>query len=161
MGRNGERLKSAAKELSDATGQECLPVAADVRKPDTLTEAVKQTIEKFGRIDFVICGPWVFLFYSLRPLYASLFGLWLLRRCFHEQALQVITSPQSRMSPTTPSAPSSKLTPSGRTTLSRRPFLTSVRHEERIYIFRLHSTIEGRRTRYLLWLLLDGICCIE
>jgi len=57
VGRNGERLKSAAKELSDATGQECLPLAADVRKSDTLVEAVKQTIEKFGRIDFVICGP--------------------------------------------------------------------------------------------------------
>jgi len=56
VGRNGERLKAAAKELSDATGQECLPVAADVRKPETLVEAVKQTVEKFGRIDFVICG---------------------------------------------------------------------------------------------------------
>jgi 2,4-dienoyl-CoA reductase [(3E)-enoyl-CoA-producing], peroxisomal len=60
VGRNGERLKAAAKELSDATGQECLPVAADVRKPETLVEAVKQTIEKFGRIDFVICGAWCF-----------------------------------------------------------------------------------------------------
>jgi peroxisomal 2,4-dienoyl-CoA reductase len=57
VGRNGDRLKSAAKELSDATGQECLPVAADVRKSDALTEAVKQTIQTFGRIDFVICGP--------------------------------------------------------------------------------------------------------
>lgn len=61
VGRNGERLQAAAKELSDATGRECLPVAADVRRPETLAEAVKQTIEKFGRIDFVICGPWRFL----------------------------------------------------------------------------------------------------
>jgi len=27
-----------------------------VRKPDELKEAVRKTIEKFGRIDFVICG---------------------------------------------------------------------------------------------------------
>ena len=70
VGRNGERLKSAAKELSDATGQECLPVAADVRKPETLVEAVKQTIDKFGRIDFVICGPWCFPLLSL-PLFVA------------------------------------------------------------------------------------------
>jgi 2,4-dienoyl-CoA reductase [(3E)-enoyl-CoA-producing], peroxisomal len=27
-----------------------------VRKPETLKDAVAKTIEKFGRIDFVICG---------------------------------------------------------------------------------------------------------
>jgi peroxisomal 2,4-dienoyl-CoA reductase len=74
VGRNGDRLKSAAKELSDATGQECLPVSADVRNPDTLVEAVKQTIEKFGRIDFVICGPWYFPLLSL-PLYVHI-SIW-------------------------------------------------------------------------------------
>ncbi|TFY76528.1 hypothetical protein EWM64_g7483 [Hericium alpestre] len=56
VGRNLERLTQAAKELSGLTGQPCLPVQADVRKPETLKEAVRKTIEQFGRIDFVING---------------------------------------------------------------------------------------------------------
>src|SRR5258707_6951649 len=51
-----DRLTRTAKELSESTGQECLPVRADVRQPTLLKEAVDQTISKFGRIDFVICG---------------------------------------------------------------------------------------------------------
>lgn len=49
-------MQQTAKELSEATGRECLAVQADVRQPATLQEAVAKTIEKFGRIDFVICG---------------------------------------------------------------------------------------------------------
>ncbi|KAG6830918.1 hypothetical protein H0H87_006751 [Tephrocybe sp. NHM501043] len=45
-----------AKELSKTTGKECIPAQADVRDPKTLQEAVKKTIEAFGKIDFVICG---------------------------------------------------------------------------------------------------------
>ncbi|KAI0075684.1 NAD(P)-binding protein [Panus rudis PR-1116 ss-1] len=56
VGRNFERLTAAAEELSKATGRECLPARADVRYPEQIQEAVKKTIEKFGRIDFVICG---------------------------------------------------------------------------------------------------------
>jgi len=56
VGRKLDRLKQTAKELSESTGQECLPVRADVRQPALLKEAVDQTISKFGRIDFVICG---------------------------------------------------------------------------------------------------------
>ncbi|RXW23564.1 hypothetical protein EST38_g2318 [Candolleomyces aberdarensis] len=56
VGRKLDRLQQTAKELSEATGRECLPVQADVRQPATLEEAVAKTIEKFGRIDFVICG---------------------------------------------------------------------------------------------------------
>lgn len=56
VGRTLVRLKQTAKELSESTGQECLPVQADVRQPTMLKEAVNQTIAKFGRIDFVICG---------------------------------------------------------------------------------------------------------
>ncbi|KAF5309776.1 hypothetical protein D9611_013605 [Ephemerocybe angulata] len=56
VGRKIERLQQTAKELSAATGQECLPAQADVRQPASLKEAVAKTIEKFGRIDFVICG---------------------------------------------------------------------------------------------------------
>ncbi|KAF6763407.1 2,4-dienoyl-CoA reductase [Ephemerocybe angulata] len=56
VGRKIERLQQTAKDLSAATGQECLPAQADVRQPASLKGAVAKTIEKFGRIDFVICG---------------------------------------------------------------------------------------------------------
>ncbi|KAF8898021.1 2,4-dienoyl-CoA reductase [Gymnopilus junonius] len=56
VGRKLDRLTQAAKELSQATGQECIPAQADVRQPSALREAVAKTIEKFGRIDYVICG---------------------------------------------------------------------------------------------------------
>ncbi|PPQ74233.1 hypothetical protein CVT24_001104 [Panaeolus cyanescens] len=56
VGRNLERLTQTSKELSQSTGQICIPAQADVRKPETLKEAVAKTIEKFGRIDYVICG---------------------------------------------------------------------------------------------------------
>ncbi|PPQ90702.1 hypothetical protein CVT25_005010 [Psilocybe cyanescens] len=56
VGRKLERLIQAAKELSDATGQECIATQADVRQPATLKEAVAKTIAKFGRIDYVING---------------------------------------------------------------------------------------------------------
>jgi peroxisomal 2,4-dienoyl-CoA reductase len=57
VGRNGERLAKAAQALTEKyPGQKCIPTQADVRKPDQLAEAVKKTIETFGKIDFVICG---------------------------------------------------------------------------------------------------------
>ncbi|KAH9911569.1 NAD(P)-binding protein [Epithele typhae] len=56
VGRKLERLQETAKELAAATGQECLATQADVRQPKQLQDAVAKTIEKFGRIDFVICG---------------------------------------------------------------------------------------------------------
>ncbi|KAF8961178.1 2,4-dienoyl-CoA reductase [Flammula alnicola] len=55
-GRKLDRLTQTAKELSEATGRECIPTQADVRFPAQLKEAVAKTIEKFGRIDYVICG---------------------------------------------------------------------------------------------------------
>ncbi len=33
-----------------------MPCPADVREPEQLKEAVRKTVEKFGRIDFVIAG---------------------------------------------------------------------------------------------------------
>ena len=51
-----DRLTQTAEELSRGTGNTCIPAQADVRKPDELKEAVRKTIEKFGKIDFVICG---------------------------------------------------------------------------------------------------------
>ncbi|KAG6853835.1 hypothetical protein C0991_000949 [Blastosporella zonata] len=56
VGRKLDRLTQTAKELSEATGNKCIPAQADVRDPKTLQEAVRKTIEAFGKIDFVICG---------------------------------------------------------------------------------------------------------
>ncbi|KAJ7674078.1 2,4-dienoyl-CoA reductase [Mycena polygramma] len=56
VGRKLDRLTEAARELSAATGQKCLPCQGDVRQPKALQDAVAKTIETFGRIDFVICG---------------------------------------------------------------------------------------------------------
>jgi len=56
VGRNEERLTKAAEELSAATGSTCIAVKADVRDPKQVQSAVQQTIEKYGRIDFVING---------------------------------------------------------------------------------------------------------
>ncbi|CDO70294.1 hypothetical protein BN946_scf184603.g5 [Trametes cinnabarina] len=56
VGRKLDRLQASANDLASATGNQCLAVQADVRNPKQLQEAVAKTIEKFGRIDFVICG---------------------------------------------------------------------------------------------------------
>ncbi|SOV05038.1 related to SPS19 - peroxisomal 2,4-dienoyl-CoA reductase [Ustilago sp. UG-2017a] len=56
LGRKADRLSRASQELSSATGQQCLACPADVREPEQLKEAVRKTVEKFGRIDFVIAG---------------------------------------------------------------------------------------------------------
>ncbi|KAF8530680.1 hypothetical protein JB92DRAFT_2856905 [Gautieria morchelliformis] len=56
LGRNIERNSQAARELSDSTGRTVVALQADVREPMQLQDAVAKTIEKFGRIDFVICG---------------------------------------------------------------------------------------------------------
>jgi peroxisomal 2,4-dienoyl-CoA reductase len=56
LGRNLERLEKAAEEMSKATGRQCLPVQTDVRRPEQVQAAVAKALEKFGRIDFVICA---------------------------------------------------------------------------------------------------------
>ncbi|KAH9974518.1 hypothetical protein BJV74DRAFT_863442 [Russula compacta] len=56
VGRNEERLERAAQELSTAAGTACLAVKADVRDPGQVQAAVQQTIDRYGRIDFVING---------------------------------------------------------------------------------------------------------
>ena len=56
VGRKADRLQQAAASLERATGSEALAAPADVRKYDTLQNAVKQTVDRFGKIDFVICG---------------------------------------------------------------------------------------------------------
>lgn len=51
-----DRLAQAAKELEAATGRKCLPAPADVRNPQSIQAAAKLAFDKFGRIDYVICG---------------------------------------------------------------------------------------------------------
>ena len=73
-----------ARELSAATGNACLGVKADVRDPRQVQAAVKQTIERFGRIDFVIngiCPEHAFLSTFLLPMttaFQALRGIFLL-----------------------------------------------------------------------------------
>lgn len=56
VGRKADRLQAAAASLSRDTGSEAIATPADVRKIETLQDAVRQTVDKFGRIDMVICG---------------------------------------------------------------------------------------------------------
>lgn len=49
-------LEESAVKLEKGTGQRCLPLAADVREPAQLESAVKMTIDRYGKIDFVVCG---------------------------------------------------------------------------------------------------------
>ncbi len=56
VGRNGERLAEAARELEAATGRACLPVVADVREPEQVQEALTRTLERFQRVDVVVNG---------------------------------------------------------------------------------------------------------
>lgn len=56
VSRKLDKLERAAKELSDGTGQRCLPVVADVREPETIEAALDKTLAEFGGIDIVING---------------------------------------------------------------------------------------------------------
>ncbi|BGP32863.1 peroxisomal 2 4-dienoyl-CoA reductase sps19 [Rhodotorula toruloides] len=56
FGRRKAKVDSAAQELSKETGTKCIGISGDVRKIEMLEAAVKQTVEEFGRIDFVIAG---------------------------------------------------------------------------------------------------------
>jgi peroxisomal 2,4-dienoyl-CoA reductase len=56
VSRKLETLAVAAAEIEAAYGQPCLPLAADVRKPDEIEAAIAVAIARCGRIDFVING---------------------------------------------------------------------------------------------------------
>ncbi|EIW72222.1 peroxisomal 2,4-dienoyl-CoA reductase [Tremella mesenterica] len=56
VGRDAKGLQESAERLQQQTGRKCLAAAADVRDPKSLSEAVRKTEERFGRIDHVICG---------------------------------------------------------------------------------------------------------
>jgi peroxisomal 2,4-dienoyl-CoA reductase len=55
VSRKIEHLQPAADAIN-ANGGEAIPVAADVRQPDQVENAMAQTIEAFGKIDIVVNG---------------------------------------------------------------------------------------------------------
>ncbi|WRT70286.1 uncharacterized protein IL334_007284 [Kwoniella shivajii] len=56
VGRDAKGLLESAQSLERSTGSKCIATSADVRDPEQLGKAVKETIDKFGKIDYVICG---------------------------------------------------------------------------------------------------------
>jgi len=50
------RVQEAAERLAASTGQECLAVAVDVRKPETIVAGVASAMKKFGKIDILVNG---------------------------------------------------------------------------------------------------------
>jgi peroxisomal 2,4-dienoyl-CoA reductase len=56
VSRKLERLEVTAKELTDAHGRECLPLAADVRDPKAVEAALDSAISRLGRLDIVVNG---------------------------------------------------------------------------------------------------------
>ncbi len=56
VSRKQDVLDVTAKELSAATGRTILGVAADVRDPDAIANAVKATVERFGKLDTLVNG---------------------------------------------------------------------------------------------------------
>jgi peroxisomal 2,4-dienoyl-CoA reductase len=56
LGRKVERLEAAAKELTEKTGRQCLPIGCDVRDGKQIEAALDQGIAKFGRVDIVVNG---------------------------------------------------------------------------------------------------------
>ncbi len=54
LSRKAEHLGPAASAVAAHSGNECLPIVADVRVPEQLDAAVARVVEEFGRIDFVV-----------------------------------------------------------------------------------------------------------
>ncbi|XP_067291484.1 peroxisomal 2,4-dienoyl-CoA reductase [(3E)-enoyl-CoA-producing] isoform X1 [Pseudorasbora parva] len=52
--RNLEKISEAAKKLTNTTGRRCLPIAMDVRQPETISAAMDETLKAFGRVDILI-----------------------------------------------------------------------------------------------------------
>uniref|UniRef100_U3IIU6 Peroxisomal 2,4-dienoyl-CoA reductase [(3E)-enoyl-CoA-producing] n=2 Tax=Anas platyrhynchos TaxID=8839 RepID=U3IIU6_ANAPP len=48
--------RCASKKLVAATGQQCLPLAVDVRQPQTIVAAVDEALREFKRIDILVNG---------------------------------------------------------------------------------------------------------
>lgn len=132
-----DRLEASAKELSAATGGQCIPLQADVRNPKQLQDAVAKTVEKYGRIDFVICGP-----YSVPPAAARFVLSKTSRTNCPSAALQVPLGTSSRRSPTCPR------TASGRSWRLTRCALVPVRRRPRLRrADPMHENRSARTTR--------------
>ncbi|HEY1555578.1 MAG TPA: SDR family oxidoreductase [Kofleriaceae bacterium] len=56
VGRKADVLSGTADELSRRNDRSVLACPADVRNPDAVAEAVRQTIEKFGKLDTIVNG---------------------------------------------------------------------------------------------------------
>ena len=56
VSRKADVIARTAEELSAATGRGVLAVAADVRDPDAVASAVRQTVERFGKLDTLVNG---------------------------------------------------------------------------------------------------------
>ncbi|XP_038043081.1 peroxisomal 2,4-dienoyl-CoA reductase [(3E)-enoyl-CoA-producing] isoform X1 [Anas platyrhynchos] len=54
--RSLQRVSEASKKLVAATGQQCLPLAVDVRQPQTIVAAVDEALREFKRIDILVNG---------------------------------------------------------------------------------------------------------
>jgi NAD(P)-dependent dehydrogenase (short-subunit alcohol dehydrogenase family) len=55
VGRNLEKATAAAKEIG-ATGSDAIGLSADVREYDAVEKSLRDTVDRFGAIDFVISG---------------------------------------------------------------------------------------------------------
>ncbi|GFS10689.1 peroxisomal 2,4-dienoyl-CoA reductase [Elysia marginata] len=56
VGRKMERLQRSSETLTGATGVKCLPVQADVRKPQEVLAGFDKCLQEFGRADIIING---------------------------------------------------------------------------------------------------------
>nr|XP_060642218.1 peroxisomal 2,4-dienoyl-CoA reductase [(3E)-enoyl-CoA-producing] isoform X3 [Anolis sagrei ordinatus] len=52
--RNLQRVTEAAKKLSSATGQKCLPLTLDVRQPQAIMAAVDEALKQFEKVDILV-----------------------------------------------------------------------------------------------------------
>ena len=52
--RNKERLEAAAREISEQTGNEVLPVVADMSNKDDADNFIEATVRHFGHLDIVV-----------------------------------------------------------------------------------------------------------
>ncbi|HET6228559.1 MAG TPA: SDR family NAD(P)-dependent oxidoreductase [Longimicrobiaceae bacterium] len=55
LGRTPEQLEKAVQEIKDADG-EAMAVLADISKPDDMQRAVKETTDRWGRLDIVFAN---------------------------------------------------------------------------------------------------------
>lgn len=54
--RNEEALLTTAQEIGNSTGAEILALPVDVTKPADVIKLMEKTVEKFGKIDILVCN---------------------------------------------------------------------------------------------------------